>query len=83
MYFNDRMFNLQYVNPAYYNQVQAQIVQYNFEQNTEQAKAFKVFHDMCEAVRLSATNPLEVAGRISGCIPRISSLFIEIGRAHV
>lgn len=51
MYFNDRMFNPQYVNPTYYNQIQAQIAQYNFEQNTEQAKALKAFREMCEAVK--------------------------------
>ena len=51
MYFNDKMFNPSYVNPAYYNQVQAQITQYNFKQNTEPAKAFKAFRDMCEAVK--------------------------------
>lgn len=51
MYFNDRMFNPQYVNPTYYSQVQAQIAQYNFAQNTEQAKALKAFRDMCEALK--------------------------------
>lgn len=51
MYFNDRMFNPQYVNPTYYGQVQAQIAQYGFAQNTEQTKALKAFHDMCEAVK--------------------------------
>lgn len=51
MYFNDKMFNPLYVNPVYYNQVQSQIAQYNFEQNTEQIKALKAFHDMCEAVK--------------------------------
>ncbi len=51
MYFNDRMFNPQYVNPTYYSQAQIQIAQYSFEQNTEQAKALKAFRDMCEAVK--------------------------------
>lgn len=51
MYFNDRMFNPQYVNPTHYSQIQAQIAQYNFEQNTEQAKALKAFRDMCKAVK--------------------------------
>ena len=51
MYFNDRMFNPQYVNQTYYNQIQAQIAQYNFEQNTEQAKALKAFREICEAVK--------------------------------
>lgn len=51
MYFNDKMFNPLYVNSAYYNQVQAQIAQYNLEQNAEQTKALKAFRDMCEAVK--------------------------------
>ena len=41
MYFNNTMFNPQYVNQAYYNQHQAQIAQYNFQQDVEVAKAAK------------------------------------------
>lgn len=51
MYFNEKMFNPQYVNPAYYNHVQAQMTKCNFEQNVEVAKMVKAFRDMCEAVK--------------------------------
>lgn len=51
MYFKDRMFNPQYVNPVYYNQMQAQITQYQFQQNIEVEKTVKAVRDMCEAVK--------------------------------
>lgn len=51
MYFSDRMFNQNYVNPNYYNQVQTQIRQYNWEQNMEVSKAVKAMHDLCGAVK--------------------------------
>lgn len=51
MYFNDMMFSPQYVSPEYYSQIQTQVAQYHFEQNTEQVKALKAFQDMCEAVK--------------------------------
>ena len=50
MYFNDRMFNPQYVNPDYYNQ-QQRMVQYHYEQNGEVVKAVKAMRDLCTAVR--------------------------------
>ena len=51
MYFNDKMFNPQYVNPGYYNQMQAQIAQYRFQQDIEVAKTVKAVRDMCESVK--------------------------------
>lgn len=51
MYFNERMFNPQYVNPGYYNQMQTQITQYQFQQNVEVAKTVKAMRDMCESVK--------------------------------
>ena len=51
MYFNERMFNPQYVNPGYYNQMQAKISQYQFQQNVEVAKTVKAMRDICESVK--------------------------------
>ena len=50
-YYCDMMFNPQYVNPAYYNQVQAQVAQYNFEQNMEIAKTVQAVRDLCKAMK--------------------------------
>lgn len=51
MYFNDMMFNPQYVNPSYYQQQQLHIAQYRIEQDTEVLKAVKAMHDLCKAVK--------------------------------
>ncbi|MDE6434673.1 MAG: hypothetical protein K2L07_10660 [Lachnospiraceae bacterium] len=51
MYFEERMFNPTYVSRDYYNQIQAQINQYNFQQNIEVGKAVKATHDLCGAVK--------------------------------
>ena len=51
MYFNERVFNPQYINPLYYSQVQNQIAQYNFQQDQEVMKAVHAVHDLCEAVK--------------------------------
>lgn len=48
MYFNNMMFNPQYVNPDYYQQ--ARIMQYNYEQDCEVLKATKAMRDLCRAV---------------------------------
>lgn len=50
-YYGDMMFNPQYVNQAYYNQMQAQIAQYNFEQNTEVVKTIHAVRDLCQAIK--------------------------------
>lgn len=50
-YFNERVFNPQYINPIYYNQVQDRIAQYNFQQDQEVIKAVHAVHDLCEAVK--------------------------------
>ena len=49
-YFNQRVFNQQYINPVYYAQTQQSIMQYNFQQNQEIVKAVNAVHDLCEAV---------------------------------
>lgn len=51
MYFTDTMFNPQYANPQYYWQQQAAIQQYNFQQNSEVAKAAHAMQDLCKAVK--------------------------------
>ena len=51
MYFNEKMFNPQYVNPVYYNHVQAQIAEYNYKQDTEVAKTVKAVRDMCVSIK--------------------------------
>lgn len=51
MYFNERMFNPQYVNPGYYNQIQEEIAQYQIQQNVEISKMVKAMRDMCESVK--------------------------------
>lgn len=38
MYFQERMFNPTYVSRNYYNQIQTQIDNYNFQQNIEVEK---------------------------------------------
>lgn len=49
MYFNNMMFNPQYVNPNYYQQ-QARIMQHNYEQDCEVLKATNAMRDLCRAV---------------------------------
>lgn len=51
MYFQERMFNPNYVSREYYNQIQAQINEYNFQQNIEVGKAVKATHDLCDAIK--------------------------------
>lgn len=51
MYFQERMFNPTYVSRNYYNQIQTQIDNYNFQQNIEVEKAVKATHDLCSAVK--------------------------------
>ena len=50
MYFQERMFNPTYVSRNYYNQIQTQIDNYNFQQNIEVEKAVKATRDLCSAV---------------------------------
>ena len=51
MEFYTKMFNQTYVNQSYYYQNQAQVQQYQLEQNCEVLKATKAFRDLCEAVK--------------------------------
>lgn len=50
MYFNDRMFNPQYVNQNYYLQLQQQQY-YETAQNLEVQKAVKAVRDLCETIK--------------------------------
>lgn len=51
MSFNQMMFNPQYVTPLYYHQVQAQMAQYNAQQDQEMYNAAKAMRDLCKAVK--------------------------------
>lgn len=51
MYFQERMFNPTSVGRNYYNQVQTEINNYNFQQNVEVEKVVKATHDLCGAVK--------------------------------
>lgn len=51
MLFYNQMFNPQYVNPEYYNQIQQQMQKYQFKQDKEVYNAVKACHDMLEAVK--------------------------------
>lgn len=51
MMYYDHMFNPNYVNPTYYNQVQAQIMLYQQEQSKEVVNVVNAVHDMCEAIK--------------------------------
>ena len=53
MYFNDRMFNPDYVNRDYYIQLltQQQTAIYKAQQSAEVMKAEKAMHDLCSAVK--------------------------------
>ncbi len=51
MYFTDTMFNPTYVNPMYFRQQQAQMAQYNFQQDQEVCKATHAVRELCRAVK--------------------------------
>lgn len=51
MYFNQMMFNPQYVTPSYYQQMQAQTIQYNVQQDQEVYHAVKAMRDLCQAAK--------------------------------
>lgn len=51
MYFVNQMFNPAFVNPNSYNQMQAQIIRYNVQQNIEVENAVHAMHDLCKAVK--------------------------------
>ncbi|MBQ3841839.1 MAG: hypothetical protein II820_04005 [Ruminiclostridium sp.] len=48
--FYDQMFNPNYNNPNYYQQIQNQIYQYQQEQDKEVYNAVKGFRDWCDAM---------------------------------
>ncbi len=51
MDFNSMMFNNNYVNQAYYQQQQEQILRYQFAQDEEVRKAVHAIKDLCNAVK--------------------------------
>ena len=48
-YFNNMMFNPQYVNPDYYNQIRQ--FEYKQNQDTKVRDAIKTMHDLCDALK--------------------------------
>ncbi len=72
-YFNDMMFNRQYVNPQYYRQQQQQIEQYNWEQDQEVSKAVKAIGDLCKAVKQMDEKHQQVAFQL--CLAKMASEF--------
>ena len=48
-YFNNMMFNPQYVNADYYNQIRQ--FEYNQNQDKKSEIAIKAMHDLCDAVK--------------------------------
>ena len=48
-YFNNMMFNPQYVNADYYNQIRQ--FEYNQNQDKKVRDAIKAMHDLCDAVK--------------------------------
>lgn len=48
-YFNNMMFNPQYVNADYYNQIRQ--FEYNQNQDKKVRDAIKEMHDLCDAVK--------------------------------
>ncbi len=50
MYFNNHMFNTQYVNPDYYRLVLEQN-RYSQEQDKKVLDAVKAIHDLCDAIK--------------------------------
>lgn len=61
MYFNDRVFNPQYMNEAYYAQAQREIEEYNSKQSQEVLNAVKAVGDLCKAVKKMDNQHQEVA----------------------
>ena len=50
MYFNEMMFNCEFVNPTYYQQMQVQMA-YQESQEQEVINAAKACREMCQAVK--------------------------------
>lgn len=59
-YFNDKMFNPNYVNPEYFNN-SVKLKEYSFDQDKKVADAVKAIHDLCEAVKGMDSNHQEIA----------------------
>ena len=51
MYFNDQMFNPQYVNPQCYYTIREQVKSNVYDPNQEVINAVKAMHDLCETVK--------------------------------
>lgn len=63
-YFNNMMFNPQYVNADYYNQIRQ--FEYNQNQDEKVRDAIKAMHDLCDAVKDMDQNHQQQAFR--GCL---------------
>ncbi len=61
MYFNNQMFNPQYVNRQFYQDNLSQIQQYNFEQDKEVANAVRAIHDLLKSIKKLDNQHQEVA----------------------
>lgn len=49
--FYNQFFNQQYINPLYYQQIQAEIIRYQQDQSNEVKNVVKAVHDLCEAYK--------------------------------
>jgi len=63
-YFNNMMFNPQYVNADYYNQIRQ--FEYNQNQDKKVRDAIKAMHDLCDAVKDMDQNHQQQA--FCGCL---------------
>ena len=63
-YFNNMMFNPQYVNAHYYNQIRQ--FEYNQNQDKKVRDAMKAMHDLCDAVKDMDQNHQQQA--FGGCL---------------
>lgn len=59
-YFNDKMFNPNYVNPEYYNATMKEM-KYSFDQDKKVTDAVKAMHDLCEAIKGMDSKHQEIA----------------------
>lgn len=68
MYFNDMMFNPQYVNLDYYRQIEQQ-KKVEYQQNEDTIKAINAMHDLLEAVKKLDKKHQEIA--FYGCLAEV------------
>ena len=70
-YFNNMMFNPQYVNANYYNQIRQ--FEYNQNHDKKVRDAIKAMHDLCDAVKDMDQNHQEQA--FLGCLAVMAEEF--------